>query len=175
MAIYIDNDANSCEHVTPIWLYVSSTLAGNNDGSEKCCSGTRQEKFFFGSSLEKRTRTQIWQLGFLATFISLSLSQLHAYPCLSPVTKQDALNYTRTLPSPFLRPLSVFYPFSHNCSFACCATTVAADRATNIKFEINKSKQFSRSGDMRGKSGRGWFHERLLESRRTDRSCKIGR
>ena len=107
--------------------------------------------------------------------LSLSLSQLHAYPCLSPVTKQDALNYTRTLPSPFLRPLSVFYPFSHNCSFACCATTVAADRATNIKFEINKSKQFSRSGDMRGKSGRGWFHERLLESRRTDRSCKIGR
>ena len=163
------------KNVTPILLYVSSILAGNNDNSEKCCSGTRQEKFFFGASLEKRTRTQIWQLGFLATFISLSLSQLHAYPCLSPVTKQDALNYTRTLPSPFLRPLSVFYPFSHNCSFACCATTVAADRATNIKFEINKSKQFSRSGDMRGKSGRGWFHERLLESRRTDRSCKLGR
>ena len=161
------------KNVTPILLYVSSTLAGNNDGSEKCCSGTRQEKFFFGASLEKRENSNMatWFFGHL----HLSLSQLHAYPCLSPVTKQDALNYTRTLPSPFLRPLSVFYPFSHNCSFACCATTVAADRATNIKFEINKSKQFSRSGDMRGKSGRGWFHERLLESRRTDRSCKLGR
>ena len=162
------------KNVTPILLNVSSILAANNNNSEKRCSGTRQEEFFFGTSLEKRTRAQIWQLGFFG-HLHLSLSQLHVYPCLSPVTKQDALNYTRTLPSPFLRPLSVFYPFSHNCSFACCATTVAADRATNIKFEINKSKQFSRSGDMRGKSGRGWFHERLLESRRTDRSCKIGR
>ena len=122
---------------------------------------------------DENSNMATWFFGHL--HLSLSLSQLHAYPCLSPVTKQDALNYTRTLPSPFLRPLSVFYPFSHNCSFACCATTVAADRATNIKFEINKSKQFSRSGDMRGKSGRGWFHERLLESRRTDRSCKLGR
>ena len=79
-------------------------------------------------------------------------TSLYSYPCPSPVTKQDALNYTtRTLPSPFL--LFLFYPLSHNCSLACCATTVAADEATNIKFEINKSKQFSRSDDMRGKRG----------------------
>ena len=127
---------------------------------------------------EEEGERKVWSTN-MATQVfwpPLSLSSLlHACPCPSPVTKQDALNYTRTLPSPFLRPLSVFYPFSHNCSFAYCATTVAADRATNIKFEINKSKQFSRSGDMRGKSGRGWFHERLLESRRTDRSCKLGR
>ena len=135
--------------------------------------GQDKKSFSSGPVWRKGREVKYGNLVFLATFISLS--QLYVYPCPSPVTKQDALNYTRTLPSPFLRPLSVFYPFSHNCSFACCATTVAADRATNIKFEINKSKQFSRSGDMRGKSGRGWFHERLLESRRTDRSCKIGR
>ena len=140
---------------------------------KKAVLGQDKKSFSSGPVWRKGRELKYGNLVFLATFISLS--QLYAYPCPSPVTKQDALNYTRTLPSPFLRPLSVFYPFSHNCSFACCATTVAADRATNIKFEINKSKQFSRSGDMRGKSGRGWFHERLLESRRTDRSCKIGR
>lgn len=94
-----------------------------------------------------------WQSSNMATsffgHLPLSLSLLYACPCPSPVTKQDALNYTRTLPSPFLRPLFVFSPFSHNC----CATTVAADQATNIKFEINKSKQFSRPGDMQGKRG----------------------
>ena len=99
---------------------------------------------------------------------SPSLSLLYACPCPSPVTKQDALNYTRTLPSPFLRPLFVFSPFSHNC----CATTVAADQATNIKFEINKSKQFSRPGDMQGK--RGGFSvlppKELLKPD-SDRSC----
>ena len=115
--------------------------------------GQEKKISLFEGASKRKGREQIWQLGFFG-HLHLSLSEIYAYPCLSPVTKQDALNYTRTLPSPFLRPLSVFYPFSHNCSFACCATTVAADRATNIKFEINKSKQFSRSGDMRGKSGR---------------------
>ena len=109
-----------------------------------------------------------WQSSNMATsffgHLPLSLSLLYACPCPSPVTKQDALNYTRTLPSPFLRPLFVFSPFSHNC----CATTVAADQATNIKFEINKSKQFSRPGDMQGK--RGGFSVLLLKPD-SDRSC----
>ena len=59
-----------------------------------------------------RSVAQIWQLQFFGHPPSLPLSLLYVCPCPSPVTKQDALNYTRTLPSPFfLQPLLLFYPF----------------------------------------------------------------
>ena len=101
-----------------------------------------------------RSEAQIWQLQFFGHPLSLPLSLRLPLPVsryktgCSKLHEDPAEPLFSSTPSPFLPLPLVTTALS---SPVVPQRRLDADRATNIKFEINKSKQFSRPSDMRGK------------------------